>query len=226
VTGGAADLILVETAEGLELRDAAQPEAPGVRADFRAMARTSRSRRQPLGRAIGPGATDVVDATAGLGGDAMLLARMGCTVTAIERCAIVARLLEDGLRRARAEPALAEAAARVRVVVGDAVDVLRAIARDAGRRRPDAVYVDPMFPPKRRSSALPPKSVQYLRRLVGGDEDAAAIVAAARATGARRIVVKRPSRGPALAGTPSFTIAGTLVRYDVYCGGDAPPDDR
>jgi 16S rRNA (guanine1516-N2)-methyltransferase len=226
VTGGGADLILVETAEGLELRDAAHPEEPGVRADFRAMARTSRSRRQPLGRAIGPGATDVIDATAGLGGDAMLLARMGCTVTAIERCAIIARLLEDGLRRARAVAELAEAAARVRVVIGDAVDVLRAMAGGEVGRRPDAVYVDPMFPPKRRSSALPPKSIQYLRRLVGGDEDASAIVAEARAINARRIVVKRPSRGPSLAGPPSFTIAGTLVRYDVYCGADAAAGDR
>jgi 16S rRNA (guanine1516-N2)-methyltransferase len=223
VSGGAADFILVETADGLELRDAAHPDEPGVRADFRAMARTSRSRRQPLGRAIGRDAIDVIDATAGLGGDAMLLARMRCTVTAIERSAIVARLLEDGLRRARAVAELAEAAARVCVVVGDAVDELRAIGR---KRAPDAVYVDPMFPPKRRSSALPPKSVQYLRRLVGDDADAAAIVAAARATGARRIVVKRPSRGPSLAGPPSFTIEGTLVRYDVYCGADAAADDR
>ena len=43
---------------------------------------------------------NVVDATAGLGTDAFVLANMGCRVQMIERSDVIAKLLEDGLRRA------------------------------------------------------------------------------------------------------------------------------
>ncbi|NHW59468.1 class I SAM-dependent methyltransferase, partial [Escherichia coli] len=43
---------------------------------------------------------DVVDATAGLGRDAFVLASIGCKVRMVERHPVVAALLEDGLKRA------------------------------------------------------------------------------------------------------------------------------
>ena len=40
---------------------------------------------------------------------------------------------------------------------------------------------------------------------------------AARVAEPRRIVVKRPAKGPWLAGEkPSYTIAGKAIRYDCY----------
>ena len=46
----------------------------------------------------------VVDATAGLGRDAFVLASLGCRVTLIERSPVVAALLQDGLARAGQDP--------------------------------------------------------------------------------------------------------------------------
>ncbi|MDX2348379.1 MAG: class I SAM-dependent methyltransferase, partial [Nitrospirota bacterium] len=43
---------------------------------------------------------NIVDATAGWGRDAFVLSTMGCRVHMIERSEIIAKLLEDGLRRA------------------------------------------------------------------------------------------------------------------------------
>ncbi|MBO4795050.1 MAG: class I SAM-dependent methyltransferase, partial [Clostridia bacterium] len=46
----------------------------------------------------------VLDATAGLGEDSFLLAACGCEVTLYERSGAVFMLLEDSLRRAKADP--------------------------------------------------------------------------------------------------------------------------
>ena len=43
---------------------------------------------------------NIVDATAGWGRDAFVLATMGCRVHMMERSEVIAKLLEDGLRRA------------------------------------------------------------------------------------------------------------------------------
>ena len=99
------DLLLIWTGTRLELHDNRDSRVGPVCADF--MARASRpalTRRQPLARAIGRKAHTVVDATAGLAQDAFLLTGLGYDVTAIERSAVVAALVEDGLRRAPQVP--------------------------------------------------------------------------------------------------------------------------
>ncbi|MGL9773657.1 MAG: class I SAM-dependent methyltransferase [Sodalis sp. (in: enterobacteria)] len=47
----------------------------------------------------GQGLPDVVDATAGLGRDAFVLACLGCRVQMFERHPVMAALLKNGLRR-------------------------------------------------------------------------------------------------------------------------------
>ncbi|MCA9290054.1 MAG: class I SAM-dependent methyltransferase, partial [Phycisphaerales bacterium] len=79
----------------------------------------------------------------------------------------------------------------------------------------DVVYIDPMFPPKRKTSALPRKEIVMLRRLVGDDPDAAALLACARAAGAR-VVVKRADEAPALGDGVVAAHRGKTVRYDVH----------
>lgn len=215
VDAGEAELTLVFTDDGLELRDCSEPALKGVRADFAARdyrpGSRSMSRRQPLWRAIGKKTKTVLDATAGLGRDAALLACLGYRVTAVERSPIIAALLEDGLHRAREDPRLAKALGdRLTVVCADAREVL-----DSMETKPDAVYVDPMFPPKRKASALPKKHIRLLRAVVGDDPDATGLVATALAN-SRRVIVKRPDYAQPLAANPTMTFPGKLVRYDVY----------
>jgi 16S rRNA (guanine1516-N2)-methyltransferase len=220
----AKDLLLAIGDEGLELRSGDAPSRRGARVDFRARALTDESRRrpgrltraQPLPRAIGRRTRSVLDATAGFGDDAIALASLGYLVTAVERSPIVAALLEDARERALQDAALLDVARRLTVHCADARDWLRRAGEP-----PDAIYIDPMFPPKRRASALPRLQIQLLRRLVGDDPDAEGLVAAALARGARRVVIKRPLRAPALAGTPSESHSGKLVRYDVHHGAFA-----
>jgi 16S rRNA (guanine1516-N2)-methyltransferase len=209
-------LLLAVTADGLELRDGDSPQTKGVCADFTSIdLRTGAgnlSHRQPLARAIGRAAETVLDATAGLGHDATLLALMGYVVTAVERSPIIGVLLEDGLERALADERYREAlGGRLRVIIGEAREVLRAMEPP-----PDAVYVDPMFPPKRKASALAKKSIRLLRRVVGDDDDAAELVDAALQRPVRRVVVKRPTHAPPLRPDPAVSFPGKLVRYDVY----------
>ncbi len=221
--GGEFELLLAVTAERLELRQPGERVRP-VFVDFSSgeFARRAQGsgRRSLLGRAIGFKGTPlrVVDATAGLGGDTMLMALLGCEVTAIERDGVVFALLQDGLERASMDGAFSEAAGRVHLVEADGGDYL------GGREEvPEVVYLDPMFP-ARKKSALPGRELQALARLVGHGEVAEGeeLLRAALEAGARRVVVKRADDGAVLAapggGGPDVQFSGRTVRFDVYLG--------
>ncbi len=218
--GPRAEIELWLTGERLELRQPGQRTGP-VYADF-ASAGFERRRRlagrrsEALARAVGLGKGPppyVLDATAGLGRDSVLLASVGCRVTAVERQVVVAALLQDGLLRAESVPALRPVVTgRQRLIVADARDVLAGCGADA----PDVVLLDPMYPLERRT-ALARKELAVLRRLVGGDEDADELLERALDVARRRVVVKRPARAPRMAGRPpDVQLAGASTRLDVY----------
>ena len=171
-------------------------------------------RGQALPRAAGfakgqtPG---VVDATAGLGRDAFLLASLGAEVTMIERSPEIAALLESGLARAReAGPDYAAVVGRMRLLHGDARGLLPTLG-------PDVVLVDPMHPP-RGNSALVKQEMRLLREMVGDDPDAGELMVAALAAARQRVVLKWPIHAPPLPGLPppSHSIIGKSTRYDVF----------
>jgi 16S rRNA (guanine1516-N2)-methyltransferase len=175
--------------------------------------------RQPLARAIGlrHGLRSVVDATAGLGRDAFLLACLGCRVRAMERSVVLVRLLADALDRANASGVveLVNITRRITLGEGDARLMLPLLA-DANR--PDVVYIDPMYVPG-GSSALAKKEMRILRMLVGDDEDARELLDIALDVAWKRVVVKRHLRADPLEENVSLVFAGRSVRYDVYLKG-------
>lgn len=200
----------------VELRREGEREGRGVRCDLAAMSLRggrAEARAMPIVKAVGDART-VVDATAGLLGDAFLLAVAGFEVTAIERSALVYLLAKDGLERAERDVRLAELlGGRLKVVHADAREWL---AKRAGTAEaPDAVVIDPMFPPKKKKSALPRKEMVALREAVGTDLDAAELLAAARACARQRVVLKRGDDAPELA-KPDWSIEGTTVRFDAW----------
>ena len=227
----ARELVLGVDASGLSLARGKMT----LRADF--SSEFKRLRPSALGRELlvraarikqAEGSVRAVDATAGLGEDALLLAAAGFTVDLYERNPVIAALLEDALRRARAVPELAEVAGRMRLAGSDSITALREIAacehggeaaHQASRiTRPDVVYLDPMFPERRKSAAVK-KKFQLLHGLEVPCEDEEALLEAARSVHPRKVVVKRPVKGPYLAGVrPSYSIAGKAVRYDCYVG--------
>lgn len=171
-----------------------------------------RTIKLPLARAVGvkPGyRPTVLDATGGLGGDALVLANLGCPVTMCERSPVLAALLEDALKRATL--AGIPAATYLRLLNVDARQHLQ-----EHRGMYDSVYLDPMYP-AREGSALNRQTMRAIRMLVGDDDDSGQLLAVARQEALKRTTVKRPhpSRylGEAL---PSHSIFMKNSRFDVY----------
>ena len=104
------------------------------------------------------------------------------------------------------------------LVEGDSVAGLRELSVP-----PDVVFLDPMFPERTKSAAVK-KKFQLLHHLERPCEDEEGLLAAALSARPRKVVVKRPPKGPWLAGVkPSHSLAGKAVRYDVIV---PPPSPR
>lgn len=213
-------MALVLTAERLELRKQNEPKLGAIFVDFvgGAMAHRRRfggGRGEAVAKAVGikkDYLPDVVDATAGLGRDAFVLAALGCHVRMVERNPVVAALLDDGLQRgyrdAEIGPWLRE---RLTLLHASSMTALRDITPP-----PDVVYLDPMFPHKQKS-ALVKKEMRVFQSLVGADDDADALLEPARALAKKRVVVKRPDYAPPLAGVPAQSMLETKShRFDFY----------
>jgi 16S rRNA (guanine1516-N2)-methyltransferase len=190
---------------------------PGL--DYRRQKGGGRSER--IARAVGLKAgklPTVVDATAGLGVDAFVLASLGCEVTLLERVPAVSVLLRDGLARSHAYAAaqdekLEGILGRMRLQHVEATTYLESLEEVD---RPDVVYLDPMFPERKKSAAVK-KEMQIFHKLVGPDEDAGRLFNMALTRAAQRVVVKRPRVAPSLPGPrPSHVLEGKRNRYDVY----------
>ena len=187
-----------------------------LRGDFTRMLprlRQGRLQQELLVRAArvrGVEAPTAVDCTAGLGEDSLLLAAAGFRVTLFERDQTIAALLADAMERAVEEPQLADAVGRMTLVGGDSITSLAELDFV-----PDVIYLDPMFPARTKSAAVK-KKFQLLHHLEQPCEEEEALVSAALAACPRKVVIKRPAKGPQLAGVkPSYSIAGKAVRYDV-----------
>lgn len=221
--GGEAELLL-ERREG-RLVLAGDPKCYGhpLEVDFVAGRAAHRrhfggGRGQLIARACGlaKGVTpEIVDATAGLGRDAFVLAGLGARVLMVERVAAIFALLEDGLVRALADADTAAIAGRMALAHGDASRELEALVAASGVA-PQVIHLDPMFP-HRDKSALVKKEMRLFRALAGDDEDAPRLLAAALDVASHRVVVKRPRKAPPIAGpAPRHVIEGKTSRYDLY----------
>lgn len=211
---GEGELCLLMTAEGLALSDGNLR----LSADFTPMEkRLTRANlpRELLVKAARlknqTGQPLAVDATAGLGEDSLLLAAAGFDVRLYEYNPVIAALLRDALRRAGEVPSLSAAVSRMKVFEEDSVAALPLLEQS-----PDVVLLDPMFP-ARQKSALIKKKFQLLQQLECPCSEESALLAAAGAASPRKIIIKRPLKGPFLADKkPSYSLEGKAIRYDVH----------
>lgn len=222
--GGEADFALQIGESGLQFVEIG-PEAPGpIRVDFVSGAVAHRrlfggGSGQMIAKAVGiqPGIRPtVLDATAGLGRDAFVLAELGCAVTLIERQTIIAALLADGLQRAQADPDVGPIVARMQFIPGNAISLMTSWDRLSLQLPPQIIYLDPMFP-HREKTALVKKEMRLFRPLAGNDDDAPALLTAALALATHRVVVKRPRKAPPIDGPkPGYVLEGKSSRFDIY----------
>ncbi|MBA4501431.1 class I SAM-dependent methyltransferase [Marinobacterium marinum] len=198
------------------------PKRPGpVKADFTGGAVAHRRQfgggtGQLIAKACGLKAgirPSILDATAGLGRDAFVLATLGCRVHMLERSPVVHALLESGLGQAAGNPELVDILTRMTLEQADAQQWLQHCAE---AEVPDLIYLDPMFPHTDKKAQVK-KEMLAFRELVGYDSDDQALLAAALAVARCRVVVKRARKAPTIAGpAPSYTVEGKSSRYDIY----------
>ena len=211
----------------LELSKLDEPKLGAICVDFVDGATAHRrkfggGRGQDIAKAVGlkHGFTPkVLDATAGLGRDAFVLATLGCEVTMMERMPIVAALLEDGLERAQLSSEVNDIAQRMSLIHASSIQNMTLA------QQPDVIYLDPMYPHREKSAAVK-KEMRVFQSLVGEDLDADSLLAPALALAKYRVVVKRPSYAPPLAGkAPSTSIKMKKNRFDVYVNQAIPKNN-
>lgn len=231
---GAIDITAIESPEfvvvfndqGVSLQQTGR-KAPGpIRAEFTEGSVDHRrkfggGKGQMIAKAVGVKAgvyPRVLDATAGLGKDAFVLATLGCQIQLLERSPVVHALLDDGLARAYAfaksdDVHLLDVLANMDLIAADSHDFLNQIAEV---NRPHVIYLDPMFPDRQKTADVK-KEMRAFHSIVGKDEDAATLLDKAIATAIYRVVVKRPRKSPFLSErVPSYQLEGKSSRYDIY----------
>lgn len=154
----------------------------------------------------------ILDGTVGLGTDAFVLASLGYEVTALEKDHALYEVLYEALMRAKENADTSEAAARIQLINQDFREYIKT------SKSFDAIYLDPMFPEKSKSS-LPKKEMQILQAHLGIETHESAeelLRVALESKVAARVVIKRPLAAALLVERPLIQFKGKSVRFDVY----------
>jgi|TARA_R110001606_G_scaffold67321_4_gene154248 16S rRNA (guanine1516-N2)-methyltransferase len=212
------DYLLLKTLDGIAVAKTGKGAPKPVYVDFTSGTVDHRRRfgggkGQDIAKAVGLNKRanlSVLDATAGLGRDAFVLACLGCSVSLCERVGFVRAMLEDGLYRASFHHEVAEIVAKMPLLDADitAIDTSEMF---------DVVYLDPMYPHTDKSSAAAKKEMAFFRDLVGKDLDADSLLPYAMRLAQYRVVVKRPKGAPFLnSAEPTYQLEGKSGRFDIY----------
>jgi len=157
--------------------------------------------KEPLGRALGlkKGAPKplVLDATAGMLVDSLLIHSFGCKVMAYERNPIAAILAINTISLSDVD---------IEFHYDSAVNFNRDV---------DVVYFDPMYGDEKNEKTLPKKEMRIFRTVVGKDLDADKIAKILKSK-SRRLVIKRSVKALPILENPTMQITGKSTRYDVY----------
>ena len=166
----------------------------------------------PLAQALGRKTKTVIDGTTGWAQDSLHIFRMGFELLCIERSPVMVELLTDGFNRLSQQDWMKNRSLQPpSILAGNAIDLLKSLIV-----APDCIFLDPMFPAKRKKSALAKKSMMVLRELLGDDQDKDQLFEAALNAAGNRVVIKSPDYAEPLGGKPNESFQGKLLRYDVY----------
>ncbi|MEX0738021.1 MAG: class I SAM-dependent methyltransferase [Pseudohongiella sp.] len=172
-------------------------------------------------------ANRVIDATAGLGLDGLILAAAGWQVDLIEQSPVIHALLEDGLSRARQAVALRDQPSQnVRQMSSGLTGILERLhlcdPGDSAVVMPTlaparVIYLDPMFPDRDKAARV--KKNRYLLQQLHGAESIGSGLLPLALTLASKVVVKRPRLAECLDGIkPASSLNGKTSRFDIYVG--------
>ena len=170
------------------------------------LARACRIQDQPL----------IIDATAGLGHDGLLLAWLGAQVMMLERHPILFALLKDSQTQAKRHTLLAPVVEKIQLIHTDA----NTYFTNSTHVKADVIYLDPMFPKSAHKQAQVKKDMQVLHQLLHCHTQAIdlgdALLPLAQQI-ARRVIVKRPRHAHFLnEQVPQHQWQGDACRFDGY----------
>lgn len=187
----------------------------------------------------------IVDATAGWGRDAAVLASFGAHVVMLEKNPVMAELLRDALHRryssqdtptheqispssglglgptdiTKPSPSLDDSQINATTAPHHALSLQCIDAKRYLQNLAVSDYPDVIYldpmHPTRQKSALVKKEMQVLQELVAYDEDVLALLQLAMSKATQRVVVKWPQRQPPLM-PPKRSISGKTVRFDIF----------
>ncbi len=165
----------------------------------------------------------VLDATAGFGRDAFLLAASGCDVIGIERLKVIFFLLHEAVQRiSLSDDISSNIVERLKFVNADSIDYMNGLCGEY----PDVVYLDPMYESSTsrgfKKSALTKKSIKILQDVYSFQTKAEnynnnSMLKLALSIAKNKVVVKRPPLSDFLEGIkPASSLTGKTARFDIY----------
>ena len=163
-------------------------------------------------KAIGKGRyRTILDTTAGLGKDGILMAHVADKIVLLERNPQIHQYLQALLIKLSQLEKFKSITERVTLIHQCALDYLASTPVYTF----DVIYCDPMFPESSKS-ALPKQESQFLQQMVGTDQDVETLVSAALKHAKHRVVVKRPLHSPIIVKQPTHQYKARAHRFDVY----------
>lgn len=217
------ELALCVDENGLWLSANGMKMQPDWKAEISRLKRAS-LKSEMIARACQLGEKPVlIDATAGLGHDSLLMAYLGAQIQLVERHPILFTLLEDAKAQAEQDSFLSQFMDRIQLIFADSASYLQQLQQTA--QIVDVVYLDPMFPQRDQNhqaikkQAQVKKQMQLLHLLLpeDGEMDLGDNLLVLAQKVAKRVVVKRPRHAIFLANQePAHQWQGDACRFDAY----------
>ena len=151
----------------------------------------------------------ILDATAGLLGDSMIMLALGHSVTAYEQSKILYTMLNNELNQ------LSETDSNLlnfKLIDANVCET------NFNEKSFDVIYFDPMYPEDKASSARRSdlKKINSILEIEGLASDPESTFTYLRNIPSTKLIVKRPLKADAFEGSINYQITGKSVRFDIY----------
>ena len=151
----------------------------------------------------------ILDSTAGLLGDSMIMLALGHSVTAYEQSKILFTMLNNQLNQ------LSETDSNLlnfKLINSNVCET------NFNEKSFDVIYFDPMYPEDKASSARRSdlKKINSILEIEGLASDPESTFTYLRSIPKTKLIVKRPLKVNAFEGSINYQISGKSVRFDIY----------
>ena len=145
----------------------------------------------------------ILDCTAGLGRDGILLSELGYNVTMIEKNPLLILLIRNYLSR--------NAHIKARLLYGDALTYTHIAEKEF-----DYIYIDFMF--EKKNNSKPSKYDLFLRSINYNENNKSGFINKMKNYCKKRIVVKEPMKSRSEINDHDYEIKTNLIKYKIFNG--------